>query len=143
VAGEWAVGKVRAEAVFTRPFLGMTSLVSVQAVHLHRAAGETGAAAWKIANFEELPDAAAPAVPRTGPAPPTGAAGEGGAGPDATPFPVSRLAPARADHARTTRLRLRLARRDGSSFPAVPSTPSQRVLDAVTDSTPPVRDDAH
>lgn len=127
VAGRWAVATVRADAVFTRPFLGMTSLTSVQAVHLYRA-GETAGAAdsagvgWTIADFEELSDAAAPVVPRAGAAPAPGSDEDG------TPVPVSRLAPARADHGRTTRLRLRVTRRDGSPFPSVPSTPWQQVV---------------
>ncbi len=122
VADTWAVAKVRADAVFTRPFLGMTSLTSVQAVHLYRDSGAAamGSDGWAIADFEELPDAAAPVSPRTGAAP-VQASGD-----DDSPVPVSRLAPARADHARATRLRLRVTRRDGSPLTVVTS-PSQRI----------------
>lgn len=121
--GTWAAVKVRAEAVFTRPFLGVTSLVSVQAVHLYRAHRAPGAAPddrdWRIADFEELPDDAAPLVPRAGAAPSTSDAAE------ESLLPVSRLAPAREEHDRITRLRLRVARRDATSLPPLPATPWQ------------------
>ncbi len=126
VAEPWAAVKVRAEAVFTRPFLGMTSLVSVQLVHLYRDPG-AAPADWRIADFEELADAAAPTIPRTGAAPGAGAAAADDS-PSLSPFPVSRLAPARGDHARATRVRLHLTRRDGTPLPPLPATPWQTVV---------------
>src|SRR5690606_6867257 len=96
---------------------------SIQIIHLHKArAGES----WKIVEFEEVADASASFAPRTGTGPFDGADDDAAAVASSL-LPVSRLAPARDDHDRVTRLKLRLSRRDGSAFQSVPQGASQRL----------------
>lgn len=124
--GEWAALKVRADLVFRKPFLGMTEMTAEQVIHLHRHdASSSGArGVWRVVEFEEPADAAAPPVARTdsGPAGEDAEDDNAAAGTDnagdagvARVLPLSARAPARSDHARVTRLRLRVAARDGSA----------------------------
>jgi transglutaminase-like putative cysteine protease len=134
IGGDWAYVKSAGVVVFLRPFMGQDSLASIQAAHLYRT--ERG---WRLAEVEELADAAAPVALRSGrpegvspaehapvgPSPGASASvSREGAGlsrgiePRALPenpvFPVSRLAPAEAGAA--DRLRLRAALRDGEKW---------------------------
>jgi hypothetical protein len=108
-AGAWSALRFRSIAVFRIPFLGMERIESVQAAHLFQ-----DSSGWKIFEIEELADAAAPLIPRTGI--PAMEADTGAAASAATSLllPVSRRAPSKADMPRVTRLRLRIAMRDGS-----------------------------
>jgi hypothetical protein len=109
--GAWAAVKMRAETVFLRPVMGLSSLVSLQAVHLYRD-GDV----WKVADLEELTDAKAPLVVRSG-VPSGDSAG--------SMLPVSRLVPARHG---VDRLRLEVALHGGDSLPPLPRGASQTVL---------------
>jgi hypothetical protein len=110
-AGNWTALKFRSVAVFRIPFLGMERIESVQAAHLFQ-----DSSGWKIFEIEELADAAAPLIPRTGiPEAQAQAYLDSGAAAEALLLPVSRLAPSKTDMPRVTRLRLRIAMRDGSA----------------------------
>lgn len=124
--GEWAALKVRADLAFRKPFLGMTEMTAVQIIHLYRADASHSSGArglWRVVEFEEPADAAAPPVARTGPGPADEDDEEARGGPGAAfasgdvnrILPLSARAPAPADHARVTRLRVRVAARDGSA----------------------------
>ncbi len=114
-AGDWTALKIQSLVVFKKPFLGRERMESMQAAHLWR-----DSAGWKIAELEELSDAQAPLVVRTGSlsAPPEAATGSSASSAASATannlFPISRLAPAKEDMQRVTRLRLRIALRDGS-----------------------------
>lgn len=123
-AGGWAAIKFRSRVVFRKRFLGMDSMESVQAAHLHR-----DSAGWKIAELEELPDAAARLIVRSGPLPTPDspqAPGALAAAAEAGFLPISRLAPAGEDMRRVTRLRLRVSLRGGEAL-SPPSGPGQRL----------------
>ncbi len=113
-AGSWVALKVRSEAVFVRPLMGMDRMEAVQAVHLF-GSDSTG---WKIADFEELPGEDAPLAPRAGVPSVEGL--------DAPALPVSRLAP--EDGVRPASLTLRVSLRSGDSLPPLPLGPGQRLL---------------
>lgn len=125
--GEWAALKFRSVVVFRKPFLGMTRIASIQAAHLWRDSSQPSAG-WRIAEVEELSrdvsDTGAALVVRSGR--PAGLENNGPAG-DLL-FPLSRLAPSKEDMGRLTRLRLRLAMRDGTAPDALPAGPGQRVV---------------
>lgn len=112
--GPWAAVKMRAETVFLRPVMGLSSLTSLQAVHLYRD-GET----WKVADFEELTSAKAPLILRSGI--PSGDS-------SGSMLPVSRRVPAPPKGKSVDRLRLEVALRGGDSLPAPPGGAAQRVL---------------
>jgi hypothetical protein len=129
--GRWTALKVRVVVVFRMPFLGLDSLPSVQAVHLYQV-DQVDGGAWKIADFEELTDAAAPLVVRTGI--PEGAAqldkDVNNAANDGI-LPISRLAPAKTDMPRVTRLRLRVSMRgvEERLLTSLPQGSGQRVIE--------------
>jgi len=111
--------KVRADIVFTRPFLGMKTLTSVQAIHLVR----TGDA-WKIEDFEELTEASAPIALRSGAVASRADTARGAL------LPLSPRAPPQNLHARVTRLLLRVSRRDGQTLLPVPVAPGQQIWES-------------
>jgi transglutaminase-like putative cysteine protease len=135
-AGNWAALRVQSLVVFTEPFMGLARLETNQAVHLYQDDG-----VWKVADLEELASVTAPLVLKSGD--PTAKAGSGSAGahvnqrrdPSESLLPLSRLAPAPADHARVTRMQLRLSRRTGEAFAAVPLGASQRATPGVQSTT--------
>lgn len=134
--GRWAVLKIRIEAAFTMPFLGMERLTTVQAVHLFQ-----DPAGWKIADFEELEENAKTPPPRTGV--PAGAASPASLASPASAgealLPLSRLAPSKDDMPRVTRMRLRVSLRDGDSLSLPTGMAGQRVIPSAAKAAKPKR----
>jgi transglutaminase-like putative cysteine protease len=149
--GGWAYVKVRSRMVFTKPFLGRDSMVSVQVAHLYRSPR-----GWLIAEMEELEDSRSPVRLRTGVpegigAPPASADAQGdsgkGKGGEAFPagsgsgsgsgsgrlLPVSERAPAQAGMADRIRYRLRV-RRGATLSETCPLGGAQSLVRAVSPS---------
>ncbi|MEO7425442.1 MAG: transglutaminase-like domain-containing protein [Fibrobacteria bacterium] len=135
--GNWAYAKVRSRTFFLKPFMGVDSLISVQAAHLYKSPR-----GWLIAEMEELEGKDAPVALRRGiptgldgTVPDSGAAAaaagevdapESGAGKQAGLFPVSARAPERAGAADRVRYRLRM--RNGDALTGIPLDGNQSLI---------------
>jgi transglutaminase-like putative cysteine protease len=127
VAGDWGAVKVQSRVVFKEPFLGQTSLASVQAVHLFRSPR-----GWLIAEFEELEDGKTPLRLRSG-KPSVDSSGEAAPATAAIPpdlFPVSPRAPNPPVAGDSLRYRLRLKNGEplAERFPQGPSQAKAKAL---------------